>query len=299
MQNLQRMVESVNNLVAFEAAARHVSFSRAADELGVSQPAISQSVRRLEEAIGINLFVRHHRRITLTDAGVVLQSDISNGFQRIAQTIARLQRQGRGRHVTLSVSSAFAHYWMVPRLQTFREENPGIDLRVQQTDMELDLAEEGISLAVWRGDGVWRGYESEKLSEEVIHAMASPSWLERNGPIESLEQLKNSELITLEEPYRYRPSWKDFFAAHGERYADSGAGLRLNDYALVLHAGLAGDGVIFGWEHVTRLLVASGQLVPVGDWALRTGAGFYLVWSSTTELSDNARATRDWLITAK
>lgn len=299
MKNYRQIMSSLNHLPAFEASARLGSFTRAAEELGISQPAVSQSVRRLEEEIGVRLFSRHHRNIALTDAGSRLKEDVHQGLEQIGKSIKQLQRQGTNRHVTLSVSSAFAHYWLVPRLQSFRRANPHIDLRMQQTEQDLDLAQEGISLAVWRGDGNRRGYESTLLASESIVALASPRWLALHGPVADLGALKNQRLITLEEPHRYRPAWKDYFAAFGETYTDNGGGLRLNDYALVLQAALAGEGVVFGWEHVTRHLVETGQLVQVGDWRWNSGAGFYLVWSQSSDLSDDAKATRDWMVSVR
>ncbi len=296
MQNLRRVIESLSLLAAFEASARLLSFTKAGEELGVSQPAVSQSIRRLETAIGIKLFKRNHRIITLTDAGVALKGDVSQGLDQIERSIKQLQQRNRGEHVTLSVSSAFAHYWMVPRLQDFRQKHPDIDLRMQQTDMDLGLAQEGISLAVWRGDGNWRGYKSTLLARESICALASPAWIARNGPIDGLAALKSCRLVTLEEPHRYRPGWTDFFAAFGEHFTDDGSGLRLNDYALVLQAGLAGEGVVFGWQHIAQRLVDAGLLVPVGDWHWDSGAGFYLVWSENAELSQDAVATRKWIL---
>lgn len=299
MKNLQRMIESLNHLAAFEASARLLSFTKAAEEMGVSQPAVSQSIRRLEAAIGIKLFKRNHRIIALTDAGEVLKGDVFQGLNQIERSIKQLQSRSTGKHVTLSVSSAFAHYWLVPRLQDFRARHPHIDLRMQQTDMDLDLAQEGISLAVWRGDGNWRGYESTLLASESISALASPAWIAKNGTINSLDALKKCRLITLEEPHRYRPEWKDFFAGFDTNYKDDGTGLRLNDYALVLQAGLAGEGVVFGWQHITRQLVDAGLLVQIGDWRWNSDAGFYLVWSKNIELDQDAVTTRTWLMSHK
>jgi len=299
MKNLHRSIGSLNHLAVFEASARLCSFTKAAEELGISQPAVSQSIRRLEAAIDIKLFKRNHRIISLTDAGASLKNDVSQGLGQIAHSIDLLKQQSASKHVTLSVSSAFAHYWMVPRLQDFRQKHPHIDLRMQQTDIDIDLAQEGISLAVWRGEGNWRGYHSQLVAEEVITALASPAWIKRNGEITDIQLLMNCRLITLEEPHRIRPEWKDFFAAFDAKYKDSGAGLRLNDYALVLQAGLAGQGVVFGWEHITQHLVESGLLVQIGKWRWNSGAGFYLVWADNSELNADAKTTRDWIISCQ
>lgn len=296
MIELLKSIESLNHLSAFEASARHASFTKAAEELGVSQPAISQSVRKLEDAIGTKLFHRHHRIITLTDAGELLKHDVSQGFDRILTTVKHLRRQASGQHVTLSVSTAFANHWMVPRLQEFHQAHPDVDLRLQTTDKDLDLAQEGISLGVWRGNGNWRGYDSVQIAQESLMALASPNWMAQNGPITTIEALAGSQLINLEEPYRERPNWADFFAEFGQSFRDRGGGLRLNDYVLVLQAAMAGEGICMGWRHVTKHLLAAELLCPVGDWIWNSPSGFYLVWSKTAVLSEQACAVRDWII---
>jgi DNA-binding transcriptional LysR family regulator len=296
MHDLIRETGSLNHLLAFEVAARRGSFTLAAQELGISQPAVSQAVRGLEAALGTRLFDRNHRSIALTDAGERLYTDVHDGFARILLSIQRLRPQQTGRHVTLSVSSAFANYWMVPRLQRFRQTHPGVDLRLQQTDKDLDLAQEGISLGIWRGTGAWKGYDSHLIAGESVVAVASPAWIDANPPVRTIDDLIAAQRITLEEPYRQRPSWPEFFAAFGVTWRDGGGGLRLNDYAVVLQAALAGQGIAFGWEHLTDPLVAAGLLAPVGPWRWQSQAGFYLVWSARADLSEDARAFRDWVI---
>ncbi len=296
MRDLIRQVGSLHHLAVFEAAARLGSFTRAAEEMNVSQPAVSQAIRRLESAIGVPLFRRGHRSIELTDAGALLQHDVAESFERVTSTVRHLGRLARSNHVTLSVSTAFANYWMVPRLADFHRRHPSVDLRLQTTDKELDLAQEGISLGVRRGEGEWRGYESALIAEEELHAVASPQWIARAAPIDTLEALRAAPLIHLEEPYRPRPSWRDWFKAFGLDYRDQGEGLRLNDYALVLQAAMAGEGVAMGYAHVTQGLLGQGLLAQIGPWRHRTGAGFYLVWSERTELSGGAKAVRDWIL---
>lgn len=296
MKDLLKHIESLHHLAAFEAAARHESFTRAAAELNVSQPAVSWSIRRLEAAIGVPLFQRQHRSVTLTDAGELLAHDVTMGFDRILATVSHLRRLSESDHVTLSVSTAFANFWMVPRLQAFHEQHPGIDLRLQTTDKELDLAQEGIALGVRRGNGNWNGYASGLIAEEQLLAVASSGWVEAHGMPENPGDITRLPLIHLEEPYRQRPSWRDWFAGFGVDYRDTGGGLRLNDYALVLQAAMAGEGVAMGYLHVTKSLIAQNLLKPVGPWEHLTGLGYHLVWSDRTQLSDNATTVRDWIL---
>lgn len=296
MRNLLRRIDSLHHLAAFDAAARHGSFTRAAAELNVSQPAISQSIRKLESAIGVKLFQRQHRSIALTDAGALLAHDVSEAFGRLEATVTHLGRLGASDHVTLSVSTAFANYWMVPRLQAFRERYPDLDLRLQTTDKELDLAHEGLSLGVRRGQGHWEGYDAALIAPERLLVVAAPKWLAEHPAPQTVEDLARAPLIHLEEPFRARPTWTDWFAHHRVSYRDTGAGLRLNDYALVLQAAIAGEGITLGYSHVVEGLLMQGLIALVGPWEFVTGQGFHVVWSNRGVLSENAEIVRDWML---
>ena len=296
MLRFEHQIGSAHNLVVFEAAARHLSFSRAAEELSVSQPAVSQSLRRLEEAIGTRLFLRRHRGIALTDAGERLYRDVSDSFQRILATARQIGRGAVGDHVTLLVSTAFATWWMVPHLQEFHARNPGFDLRLETVNRDIEIASPATTLAVRRGDGSWPGYHAALIAPERLLAVASPALLGRLAPIDSLADLARQQLVHLDEPHRYRPTWTSFFRHFGNSYPERGDGLRLNDYALVLQAAMAGEGIVMGWNHICRLPIRQGLIAPVGPWQWDTGAGFYLVWAEGDVLSDRAALTRDWIL---
>ena len=296
MRDLERHTGSVHNLVVFEAAARLASFSRAAEELGVTQPAVSQSVKRLELAVGARLFQRNHRAISLTDAGERLYEDVSAGFARILATARQIGRAACPDHVTVLASTAFATWWMVPRLADFRARHPQVDLRLETLDKDLDISAEATSLAVRRGSGHWPGYASASIAPERLVAVASPAFLSRLPPVSSAAALLRMPLIHLDEPHRYRPGWSEYFAHLGIEFRDLGEGLRLNDYALVLQAAMAGEGVAIGWQHICERPIAQGLLAPVGPWRWDSGEGFYLVWSQTQPLSAHAGLVRDWVV---
>lgn len=296
MASIERQLGSVHNLVVFEAAARHLSFSRAAEELSVTQPAVSQSLRRLEAAIGARLFVRGHRQVALTDAGERLYLDVSDGFARILATARQIGRAAGSDQVTLLVSTAFATWWMVPHLQEFHARNPGIDLRLETVTRDIEIASERTTLALRRGNGQWPGYHAALIAPERLMAVASPTLLARLPPIPDIATLAGQLLVHLEEPHRYRPTWEAFFAHFGHSFHDRHDGLRLNDYALVLQAAMAGEGIVLGWEHICRLPISQRLIARAGPWTWETGAGFHLVWSDKGELSDRAALTRDWIL---
>jgi DNA-binding transcriptional LysR family regulator len=282
-------------LLSFEAAARLQSFTQAARELGVSQAAVSYSIRQLEDALGTRLFLRRHKQISLTEAGEKFLGDVSLGLAHIRRSAEAIQRPPADKHVTLSVSTAFAHYWMVPRLAIFRANHPHIDIRMQTTDRDLDIAEESVSLGIRRGDGHWEGYNAFLLAPERIYPICSPALLRQSKPPRTPAELQTCNLIHLEEPYRPRPTWSHWFAAHGVNYRDTGLGLRLNDYALVIQAAIAGEGIALGWHHLVEPLLEKHVLVEALARAHAKGVGFYVIWSRSSELTPEAEQVLQWL----
>ncbi|TIS03942.1 MAG: LysR family transcriptional regulator, partial [Mesorhizobium sp.] len=259
--------------------------------------AVSYAVRGLEEQLGAKLFQRRHRQVLLTEAGERFHADVSLGLSHIRKSAEDLRLQATGGHVTLAASTAFGSFWMMPRLQQFRDQLPGIDLRIQTADRDLDIIAEGIPLGV-RG-GVprdWPDYHSLSLSDEEIFPVAGPSYLAKFGMPKTVEELATHRLIHLEEPYREAPNWDEWFASAGTSLRNAERGLRINDYALVIQAVMEGQGISLGWRHLVERLVASGLLVPVTDHVMSTGIGFHVIWPKNRELSDNARKVRDWLV---
>lgn len=296
MQRLREFQRSSRNLIVFEAAARLGSFTLAAQELGMQQPSVSAAIRQLEEALGVQLFLRAHRQVTLTREGNQLFNGISGPMTDVEAALNALRQQGQLDHVTLSTSSAFSFYWMMPRLGNFRETHPGIDLRVQNSDRDPDLDAENISLGIRLGNGKWPGLNAAKIADEIIYPIASPRMMAAAVNLRSVPSLLHQRLIHLEEPIRKRPTWSDWFESFDIKGADITRGLQLNDYALVLQAAISGDGFAFGWNHIVRDLVAAGTIAAKQDWEWKTGNGIYVVWSDRQNLSERARKVRDWII---
>ncbi len=299
MQDLWKQLGSPRHLVVFEAAARLQSFTRAAQELNVQQPAVSASIKQLETSLGVVLFRRSHRRITLTNAGNRLFADVTRAFEMLSHSASSIRQFASNDHVTLSASSAFNNYWLMPRIASFQQNHPDIDLRLQSSDREPDLTVETISLAVRLGDGNWPDCEAQLISDEVIYPVAAPRVMAAAVTLRSVPGLLNQRLIHLEEPIRERPSWDQWFREFGITEVTPRSGLRLNDYALVLQAAMAGEGFAFGWHHIVDPLIQQGLLAARPEWTWRTGKGFYLVWSKSRPLTPEAEIVRDWILSAR
>ena len=181
MQSLRSRLPPLNALVAFEASARHLSFTRAGQELGVSREAVSRQIRNLEDHLGVALFRRRHRALDLTPAGEELEAVVRQSLDKIAHTASALQRRRRPSRLTVTATIAIATFWLTPRLPRFRAAHPGAELRVVVSDAPVDMAAEGIDVGLRYGDGKWRGLKTRHLFDVESFPVCAPGYLEA-GP---------------------------------------------------------------------------------------------------------------------
>src|SRR5450755_3784222 len=206
-----RRLPPLNALKAFEAAARSESFTRAAEELSVTQAAISQQVKALEEALGVTLFHRERQRLVITEAGREYLEVVRDALDRIALGTNRVvQRQSSGA-LTVSTSPDFAAKWLVHRLGRFAEAHPEIDLRVSATVHHVDFAREEVDLAVRHGDGNWAGLDVARLSPEQLFAVCSPKLVSGRNRIAKASDLLKFPLLRLDDS----KAWSKWFDAAG------------------------------------------------------------------------------------
>ncbi|MDA9175494.1 LysR substrate-binding domain-containing protein [Alphaproteobacteria bacterium] len=296
MQRLSHLIQNSRPLIVFEAAARLQSFTRAAEELNMQQPSVSASIRQLEDNLNLRLFKRSHRKIELTRAGQRLFADIAQPLGSLEDSLQSIKQQSALDYVTLSTSSAFSYYWLMPRVPDLRLQHPDIDLRMLNSDRDPELAQDDISLGIRLGKGDWAGYEAVKLADEIIYPVASPHFLDSAGTLENIQDLSTQRLIHLEEPIRARPTWSQWFGHHGLASITLPRGLRLNDYALVLQAAVSGEGYAFGWDHIVQTMIERRLLVGLKDWAWATGNSVFLVWPNDRTLAPKAEQVRDWIV---
>ena len=297
MQTLRRLLPSASSLIVFESAGRHRSFTLAGRELGMSQAAVSYAIRNLENQLGAALFRRAHRAVFLTAAGERFLADVTLGLTHIRKSAEEISSLKDEAHVTLSVSNAFAAMWMVPRLQKAREALPGIDLRLQTSDRDVDIAAENLPLGIRGGDPArWPRYESALFASENIIAVASPLYAQAYGRPASVQELALHNLIHLDEPHRIAATWDEWLMSAGASLPSKNRSLIINDYVSVIHAVLNGQGVALGWRHLVDGLLAEGRLVEMTAHVMRTGRAFYVVWQRDRALGADAQRVRDWLM---
>jgi len=296
MQSLRHLLPSAGSLIVFEAAGRLASFTAAGRELGMTQAAVSYAIRGLEDQLSAKLFQRRHRQVLLTEAGERFHADVTLGLSHIRKSAEELRARAGGMHVTLSASTAFASFWMMPRLQKFRDDLPGIDLRIQTADRDLDLVAEGIPLGIRGGDAAdWPDYELLQIADEAVYPVAGPAYLARAGTPMTPAEMTLHHLIHLDEPYRPAATWNEWFQSAGLNGAVAKRGLVINDYVLVIQAVMEGQGIALGWRHLTDRLIAAGLLVRLSDHVMTTDKGFHVAWPRNRVLSESAEKVRDWL----
>ncbi|WP_158047472.1 choline sulfate utilization transcriptional regulator [Skermanella pratensis] len=266
-------------LAFFEAAGRHLNFSAAARELGVTQSAVSHQVAWLEADLGVPLFRRLHRGVALTPEGGRLFEVVRRGLDEIGAVLAAI-RVGRGRRVlNVATDFGFAAWWLMPRLAELRERMPDLDVRIVTSQDMIDIRRESIDVAVSFGTGTWPGCTARRLFPEIVAPICSPGFLAGSSPSAGPEKLASVPLLHLESaesaPWL---SWRDWFEIHkvtGRRPA--GLDLTFNNYPLVLQAALIGQGVALGWSPLVDALVKGGQLVAAGEPYERADRGYFIV----------------------
>jgi putative choline sulfate-utilization transcription factor len=284
-------------LVYFEAAARHLNFTTAAQELSASQPAVSQRIAQLESDLGVPLFKRGHRGVQLTADGVYLFEAVHAGLRDIGEAVARIRERQSDHVLTVATDFAFAAYWLMPRLAALRTVWPELDVRIVTSQNDIDVRGDAVDLAIAFGAGHWPGCEAERLFPEVVVPVCSPALLAQHPALsEHPQALLAVPLLHLESsrPARW-VTWQDWFQAQKLPLKDDRHGLTLNNHTLVLQAALTGQGVALAWRPLVDELLKSGQLVVALDRPLCTERGYFLVQPATQRPGPALRRFRAWI----
>jgi len=292
----------LNALRAFEASARHKSFSAAAAELNVTPAAVGQSVRLLEEWLGTPLFHRAaggRVRLVPTEAAQKALPDIRAGFDRLALGVERLKEGVAGGVLTVTVSPAFAVKWLLPRIDRFQAAWPDTDVRLDTNHKPVDFVAQGVDIGVRYGAGAWPGLAAHKLMEEEIYPVCSPALLRTPGRLGKPSGLAGETLIhdLSMEGHSGFPSWGQWFALAG--VGDSGAarGLRINNSAAVLQAAIDGHGVALARGAMAHDDVRAGRLLPLFPQVrCQSPLAYYVVYRPECAGLTKLAAFRDWLL---
>ncbi len=288
---------SLNLFLTFEAVARHRSFTLAADELCLTQSAVSRQIKTLEDALGLRLFRRLHRAIEVTAEGQRLFESVTRGLDDISACLAALGAAAKAPQITVSASVAFAWFWLMPRLQRFGALQPDVDLRVLATDQPVLPGAGEVDVAILFGAGQWEGLTTRLLFGERVYPVCSPAYLGDHPELRRAEDLLDQTLLHLEygKPSLGGIDWRTWLLRQGVNGQPVRRGLRFNSYPMVLQAAEAGHGVALGWSYVTDPIVADGRLVCPVDRAVETQDGYYLCTSKATGQTPGIIAFLDWI----
>jgi LysR family transcriptional regulator, glycine cleavage system transcriptional activator len=254
---MPRRMPALNALKAFEAAARHESFTRAAEELFVTQGAVSHQVKALEAELGVKLFNRERQRLLITEAGRAYLVVVRDAFDRIADGTERLLQRQRGGVLAVSTSPNFAAKWLVHRLGRFAEAHPAIDLSVNASRHHVDFAREDIDIAIRHGDAGTSGFHVTRLCAEEIFPVCSPKILTGSKPLRTPGDLARFTLLHVTN----RKGWSDWLEFAGVKGVDPSRGPVLNEASMAIDAALDGQGVVLARTALAAWDLIGGRLV--------------------------------------
>lgn len=290
---MPRRLPPLNALRAFEAAARHLSFARAADELHLTPSAISHQIKALEKQLGVHLFERRGRKVALSDAGGRYYPALRQAFDQM-QTATENLRLDQGLGVlNINVLPTFAVRWLVPQLGDFQRRHPEIEVRMTTSAEIIDFNRHDADAAVRFGSGRWPGLTARLLMREEIVPVCSPKLLENGPPLESPADLRHYPLL---HDVNRPDVWRQWLTAVGETSIDPERGLKLETTNLAVQGALQGLGIVPVNPTLVRPELEAGTLVEPFGFHLAVDNGYYLVYPTGRESRPRLRAFEAWLI---
>src|SRR5579875_3170333 len=291
---MARRLPSLNGLRAFEAAARHLSFTQAAAELNVTQTAISHQIRRLEDQLGLRLFDRRNRALALTREAESYLPAIRAAFEDLRLATDRLRRSRNEEVLTVSTTASLATKWLVTRAAAFQEAHPGIEVRITTSAHLVDFAREQVDMAVRYGRGNWPGVRAEWLMAEDVFPVCSPALPTADKPLCRPEDLVHHTLL---HTTSFREDWQLWLTAAGlPRSLATRPGLSFDQGFMAIQAAVEGLGVALGRSRFVEADIAAGRLVRPFDVVLPADAGYYVVAPEQTAAMRKVALFREWLI---
>ena len=288
---------SLNGLRAFEAAARHLSFTLAAVELNVTQTAISHQIRRLEEELGIRLFIRQNRALALTPEARDYLPGVRAAFNDLRLATDRLLRKDDDKVLTISTLASLAAKWLLPRLTDFQEAHPGIDVRITTSTSLVDFQRDDVDAAIRYGRGQWPGLRADWLMADELFPVCSPSLLRGDKPLQRPEDLKGFPLLHTSNANS--DDWRLWLTAAGLPVdIAKQPGITFDMIFMTIQAAIDGIGVAMGRTSYVQDDITKGRLVVPFKIALPADAGFYLVSPESRREAPKLAAFRQWMIAA-
>ena len=284
----------LHSLTYFEAVGRLMSFTKAAEELCVTQSAVSKQVRNLEDSLGFDLLERSKSGLRLTPAGEELLASTQPLLLALKQSVARIRQSHAGNSISIICTQAVAHYWLIPRIELFNQLMPGVTVNLLSTN-EITAAKcADYDFGILYGDGEWQGLEAHKLFDEEVYPICSTKF--EAPEIVTPEQLLDLPLIQLDpEQWRWM-NWADWFEHFDCDYTRPINMLVYNQVTLTLNACARGLGVALGWHFMLREMFEAKQIRKLGPFSYRTGRADFLVYVKGRKLSSAAQAFKETIL---
>ena len=295
---MPKAIPPLNALRAFEAAGRHLSITRAAEELCVTVAAVSHQVKSLEDYLEVRLFRRAGNSLFLTDAGQAFLPGLRAGFAELERAMDALREHDSRGPLVLSVAPIFATKWLIPRLDGFRAAHPEIDVRISATLELANFERDGIDAAVRVGRGRYPGLASHRLFGETVVPMCSPALLKGKHALASPEDLRHHVLLHFDWPAQEQvtPDWSAWLRSMGVKGIDAARGPRFTQPEYAMQAAIEGVGVVLGWRSLAQADIDSGRLTIPFELPLQMDVAFYLVYPEATAERAKLARFREWLL---
>lgn len=290
---MARKLPPLNSLKSFEAAARRLSFTLAADELCVTQAAISHQVKSLEQFIGTPLFIRLPRRLELTEPGKQLLSSLTRSFDEMDATISSLSNRPQKQTLKLRMGSAFAAKWLSPRLPEFTRQHPQTELVFNYSQQLADFDRSDMDISITFGNGNWPGLEVFPLVPLDFFPVCSPSFIQDHGNLTDPSQLANLPLLHDLDHY----CWTQWLKQVGAYDVDPKRGSVLDDSNVLIQAAVDGQGVALSSTILVNDLLATGKLIKPFESVFYSRWAYHLIYAKKDITNPNILAFRDWLLT--
>lgn len=296
---MSRQLPGTRALRTLAAAGRHLNFTRAADELGLTPAAVSHQIKEIEDQLGVALFARTSRSIRLTEAGAVMleaATDALDTLHRAAGRISRLSRDDSSLRVTMEPT--FASKWLIPRLTAFRRLHPDIELRIDISDSLRDFGHDDIDVGIRWGKGVYPGLRCDKLFENMVIPVCSPALMSGSYPLrEPLDLLQHTlcQVNWTLDGVTW-PNWRMWMEAAGIEDFDDSRCIAFDDTAFAIHAAITGTAVALAEREMVASDLASGRLVQPFELGLAAPFAYFLVHPASGDANPRLAMFRDWMI---
>ncbi|MCG8503029.1 MAG: transcriptional regulator GcvA [Sphingomonadales bacterium] len=287
-----RRLPPLISLRVFEAVARHLSFTKAADELHVTQAAVSHQVKKLEEWLGEPLFLRLNRSIKLTKAGAAYAKPLTRAYDLMAEATDALLQDAGPQSLSISTFDSIAAGWLAPRIKTFQADYPEVGIKIVTSNRFSNFIDNEIEAEIRYGDGDWPALHVTKIADEQIFPVCGPGLLGGKQVLEKVEEIGAYPLIHDEMVME----WADWLEAAGGSDVDADRGLRFNHSHIVIQAAINGEGIALGRSLLVADEIAAGRLIRPFGFQMQSMFAYYMVCPK--ELADQVwvSAFRDWLI---